>query len=329
MTSLSIVVPCFNEEEVIVETTRQLVAILERLCRSGKVNSDSRIYLVDDGSRDNTWRCIEEMVESGYPVVGIKLSRNCGHQNALLAGLHSAVGDAVISVDADLQDDLGAIELMLDQHLAGVHVVYGVRKRRDTDTRFKRFTAAAFYRLIAVMGAETVFNHADFRLLSRPALDALKRFDEINLFLRGVVPLLGYRSGIVEYDRTARFAGESKYPLRKMIALGLNAITSFSVAPLRLISLFGFLVSGGSLVVTVWAFWVAMFSAEAVPGWASTVLPIYFLGGVQLLAIGVIGEYIGNIYMEVKRRPRFVIEQTVQSTIASDRLTSTLASTEA
>jgi polyisoprenyl-phosphate glycosyltransferase len=309
MINRSVVVPCFNEEEVLPETITRLSRVLDSLRAAGKISGVSRIYFVDDGSRDATWRLIEEGVNAGKPIVGVKLSRNRGHQNALLAGLFSAQGDALISVDADLQDDLGAIERMIDAHLLGADVVYGVRRRRDTDTWFKRFTAQSFYRLIAFMGAQTIFNHADYRLMSRRAVEALKDYREVNLFLRGIVPLIGFRSAVVEYDRAARFAGESKYPLKKMLALSAEAITSFSVYPLRLISLMGFCVSAGSIFVTLWALWVAFYSGRTVPGWASTVLPIYFLGGVQLLALGVIGEYVGKIYMEAKGRPRFLVER--------------------
>jgi glycosyltransferase involved in cell wall biosynthesis len=245
------------------------------------------------------------------PVVGIKLSRNRGHQNALLAGLFHAEGDAVVSIDADLQDDLEAIEKMLDHYHRGCDVVYGVRERRQSDSFFKRLSAESFYRLLSAMGAQTIFNHADYRLMSRRAVDALRGFREVNLYLRGIVPLIGFRSAVVEYERSSRFAGESKYPLRKMLALALDAITSFSVVPLRFISLIGFLVFAGSMAVTAWALWVALVSDKAVPGWASIVLPMYFLGGVQLLALGAIGEYLGKLYVETKSRPRFFVEQVV------------------
>jgi glycosyltransferase involved in cell wall biosynthesis len=248
---------------------------------------------------------IESYVEQGLPVVGVKLSRNRGHQNALLAGLFAADGEAIVSVDADLQDDLGAIEKMFDHFETGCDVVYGVRRRRDSDSFLKRTTAEAFYRLMNWFGAETVFNHADYRLLSRRAVDALKDYREVNLFLRGIVPLIGFRSAIVEYDRVARFAGESKYPLRRMISLSLNAITSFSITPLRIISATGLIVSSASALLGLWVLGVALFTDRTVAGWASTVLPIYFLGGIQLLSLGVIGEYIGKIYMETKARPRF------------------------
>jgi len=311
LTHLAIVVPCYNEAEVLLETSKRLMALLERLRAAGKISADSRIYFIDDGSSDATWAIVTELVRARLPIVGVKLSRNRGHQNALLAGILSAAGDAMVTVDADLQDDLEAIWAMLGHFHDGCDVVYGVRKRRDTDSFFKRFTAVLFYRLLASLGAQTIHNHADYRLLSRRAVDSLKSYQEVNLYLRGIIPLIGYRSAIVEYERGARFAGESKYPLRKMLALALDAITSFSVTPLRLISLLGFLVFMGAMGVTVWAFWAAVFRHKSVPGWASVVLPMYFLGGVELLALGVIGEYLGKLYMEVKSRPRFFVEQVL------------------
>jgi polyisoprenyl-phosphate glycosyltransferase len=308
---LAIVVPCFNEQEVLPETCARMTALLGRLERAGKIRPESRVYFVDDGSRDATWSTIGGFVREGLPVVGIKLSRNRGHQNALLAGLFVAEGDAVVSIDADLQDDLEAIEKMLDHYLQGCDIVYGVRKRRQSDSYFKKLTAESFYRLLSAMGAQTVFNHADYRLMSRRAVEALRGFREVNLYLRGIVPLIGFRSAVVEYERSTRYAGESKYPLRKMVALALDAITSFSVVPLRFISLIGFVVFAGSMGVTVWALWVALISGKAIPGWASVVLPMYFLGGVQLLALGAIGEYLGKLYVEMKSRPRFFVEQVV------------------
>jgi glycosyltransferase involved in cell wall biosynthesis len=286
-----------------------MVKLLERLTETGKISDKSRIYFVDDGSRDRTWEIIDSFVADGLPVVGIKLTRNRGHQNALLAGLFTSEGDIAISIDADLQDDINAIEEMLDRFHAGCDVVYGVRRRRTTDSFFKRFTAESFYRLISWFGAQTVFNHADYRLLSRRAIEALTQFREVNLFLRGIVPLIGYESAVVYYDREARFAGESKYPLRKMIGLALDAITSFSVVPLRLITLIGFVVFLFTTIMSAFTLWIRFFTTIAVPGWASTLLPIYFLGGVQILCLGVIGEYLGKIYGESKARPRFLIEQ--------------------
>lgn len=313
MTAMAVVVPCYNEEEVLRETCGQMTALLNRLVEAGKISRDSRIFFVDDGSRDRTWELVQSFVQQGQPVVGIKLSRNLGHQNALLAGLLLAEGDVVVSIDADLQDDINAIEKMLDHYREGCDVVYGVRKRRDTDTFFKRFTAEAFYRLIAFLGARTVPNHADYRLLSRRAIDALKEFREVNLYLRGIVPLIGYRSAVVHYDRRARFAGESKYPLRRMIGLALDAVTSFSVVPLRIITLTGLLVFLFTVVMSVYVLWIRFFTDMAVPGWTSTVLPVYFLGGVQIMCLGVIGEYLGKLYAESKARPRFLVEDIVRA----------------
>lgn len=311
MTTLSIVVPCYNEQDALPETSRQLLALRDRLVAAGKISAASRIVFVDDGSHDRTWPMIEEYAEAGLPVVGVKLSRNRGHQNALLAGLFAARGDAVVSVDADLQDDIEAIEKMVDHLRDGYDVVYGVRSSRQTDTAFKRLTARGFYRLMELLGAQTVRQHADYRLMSRRAIEALREFGETHLYLRGIIPLLGFRSTTVPYARQARIAGESKYPLRRMLGLALNAVTSFSVVPLRLISVLGLLVFVASFCVLGWVLWVALFTQRAVPGWASITLPIYFLGGIQLLSLGVIGEYLGKLYIESKRRPRFFIERIV------------------
>lgn len=312
MTILSIVVPCYNEQEALPETSRQLLALRSRLVAAGKIDDHSRVVFVDDGSRDRTWPMIEEYAASGLPVVGVKLSRNRGHQNALLAGLFAARGDAIVSVDADLQDDIDAIEAMVDHYRQGCDVVYGVRSSRAADTVFKRRTARGFYWLMERLGAQTVRDHADYRLMSRRAIEALREYGETNLYLRGIIPLLGFRSATVEYARQARIAGESKYPLRRMMSLALNAITSFSVVPLRLISAIGVLVFLASLFVLAWTLWVAIFTNRAVPGWASITLPIYFLGGIQLLSLGVIGEYLGKLYVEAKRRPRYFIERIVE-----------------
>lgn len=308
-TFLSIVVPCFNEEAVLTETFSRLTSLREQLIIKGMISPRSEILFVDDGSRDKTWLMIDSWVQEGGPVVGIKLSRNCGHQNAVLAGLSSARGDAVVTIDADLQDDETIIEHMLDAFHNGSEIVYGVRARRDADSFFKRITARSFYHMMSALGVETVFDHADYRLLSLRAVKYLGQFGEVNLFLRGMVPLLGLRSAVVHYDRRVRFAGESKYPLRKMIEFALNGITSFSTAPLRAIIFLGFGVSFVCLLLTCWALAVKLMTTAAIPGWASTILPIYFLGGVQLFCAGVIGEYIGKIYMETKRRPRFLIER--------------------
>ncbi|MCL2523961.1 MAG: glycosyltransferase family 2 protein [Betaproteobacteria bacterium] len=307
---LSIVVPCYNEEEVLPETIKRLLELIGCLAAQGKISPDSHAIFVDDGSRDRTWELIETHAASQPHVRGVKLSRNRGHQNALLAGLFHADGDAVISVDADLQDDLEAITEMVDAHLAGMDVVYGVRRQRATDTFFKRLTAESYYRLLARLGVEIVFNHADYRLLSRRAIDALRGYGESNYFLRGIIPQLGFPSATVYYDRAERFAGESKYPLRKMLAFAWQGITSFSAAPLRLITGLGLLISAGSFGISLWALWIKLFSNQAVPGWTSTVVPIYLLGGVQLLCIGIIGEYLAKIYLETKQRPRYFIEKT-------------------
>lgn len=311
MITLGIVVPCFNEEAVLAETCRRLSAVLARLQADGKASPASRIYFVDDGSRDRTWPLIEGLVGSGAPAAGIRLSRNRGHQNALLAGLLAAPGDALVSIDADLQDDVEKIEEMVDRHAEGCDVVFGVRRRRDSDSAFKRVTARAFYRLIELMGVETVRDHADYRLMSRRAIEGLRGYGEVNLYLRGIVPLLGFRRASVEYARGERVAGESKYPLRKMLGLAVEAITSFSVVPLRMVTALGLVVSLGSLVVIGWALWTALIADRAVPGWTSTVLPIYFLGGVQMLSLGVIGEYVGKLYLESKARPRYLVEEAI------------------
>jgi glycosyltransferase involved in cell wall biosynthesis len=308
---LSIVVPCYNEEEVLTETSRRLGELLDKLLESNKISLGSKVYYVDDGSRDNTWSLIQNLAANDSRFGGIKLSRNVGHQNALIAGLFTVPGDAVVSIDADLQDDVNVIETMVDSYVAGMDVVSGVRRSRSTDTWFKRFTALAFYRIMKLLGVETIYNHADYRLLSRRAVEALMKFRESNLYLRGIIPLIGFRSGIVYYDRASRFAGQSKYPLTKMIALAANGITSFSIAPLRLITLLGFLVFSGSLAVSAWTLWSRFISNEAIPGWTSVVLPMYLLGGLQMLSVGVLGEYLGRTYKEAKARPLYIIEHTL------------------
>lgn len=308
---LGIVVPCYNEEDVLPETAKRLLALLERLSSTGLVTSDSSVYFVDDGSKDRTWQLVEEMALSNARVHGIKLSRNQGHQNALIAGLFGAQGDALVSIDADLQDDVDVIEEMVRKHLEGFEIVYGVRKARTSDTFFKRSTAEIYYKLLARMGADIVQNHADYRLMGRRALDAMSGYSEVNLFLRGIVPLLGFRTATAFYDRSERFAGESKYPLKKMLALAMDGITSFSVVPLRMISLLGFLVSLFSIVMVGWVVYGKIFTNSAIPGWASSVIPVYILGGIQLLSIGVVGEYIAKIYLETKRRPRFLVEKVI------------------
>ncbi len=309
--SLSIVVPCYNEQEVLPETNRRLLDLLERMRLSGFIDASSGVYYVDDGSRDRTWTLIEEFSAADSRVHGIKLSRNRGHQVALLAGLLTVGGDALVSIDADLQDDVNVIESMVREHLAGAEVVYGVRDSRATDTVFKRNTALLYYGLMRRLGVDLVHNHADFRLLGRRAVEALRQYGEVNLFLRGVVPLIGFKAATVKYDRAARFAGVSKYPLRKMLAFALEGITSFSVVPLRIITALGLLVSLFSFAMIVFVVYGTLVLKAAIPGWASTVVPVYFLGGIQLLSIGILGEYVAKIYLETKARPRYFIEKTL------------------
>jgi polyisoprenyl-phosphate glycosyltransferase len=308
---LSIVVPCYNEEAVLPETLRRLGTVLERLIGLGKVACESEIVLVDDGSQDRTWEFIREAHTRDPRFRGVKLSANRGHQTALIAGLWAASGDAVVSIDADLQDDVEAMERMVDAYVSGHEIVYGVRTSRATDGQFKRSSAGAYYRLLKLFGVSIVRQHADYRLLGRRALESLKQYSEVNLFLRGIVPLMGYRSAVVPYERAVRFAGESKYPLRKMLALALDGITSFSAVPLRLIAMLGLAVSALSLALMLWVLWVKLATTSAVPGWASSVVPIYFLGGIQLLSIGVLGEYIAKLYIETKHRPRYFVEETL------------------
>lgn len=308
---LGIVVPCYNEEAVLHETANRLLALLDRLVDAEKIAPESKIYFIDDGSKDRTWSIIDALAQKQPRIAGIKLSRNRGHQNALVAGLLTVDGDAVVSIDADLQDDISVIEEMISEYNDGVDVVYGVRKKRETDTAFKRITAELFYKLINMLGAESILNHADYRLMSRRALEALQQFKEVNLFLRGIVPLIGFRSSIVYYDRGERLAGESKYPLKRMIALALDAVTSFSIVPLRIITFIGFSVFLLTILLTIWVLYIRFFTSRAIPGWASTVLPIYFISGIQILCLGVIGEYVGKAYSEIKARPRFVIEKIV------------------
>jgi glycosyltransferase involved in cell wall biosynthesis len=308
---LAIIVPCYNEEEVLPETNRRLLEVLTRLQGRGAITADSAIHYVDDGSRDRTWSLIEDLAKTDGRVHGIKLSRNRGHQAALMSGLLTVPGDALVSIDADLQGDVNVIEKMVDEHAAGAEVVYGVRDSRATDTAFKRNTALAYYGLMRKMGVDLVHNHADFRLMGRRAIEALREYGETNLFLRGVVPLIGYRVATVRYDRAERFAGVSKYPLRKMITFALEGVTSFSVVPLRLITLLGLIISVASFAMILFIIYGTLVLKAVVPGWASSVVPIYFLGGIQMLSMGVIGEYVAKIYLETKRRPRFFIEATV------------------
>jgi glycosyltransferase involved in cell wall biosynthesis len=310
---LVIVVPCHNEEEALHGTVRTLLARLDELESQGLIAASSSLCLVDDGSTDRTWAMIRELHASQPRVQGLKLTRNYGHQAALLAGMFEVDADAVVTIDADLQDDESCIDEMVRQFHAGHELVLGVRDDRSSDTTAKRVTAHGYYRLLRLLGVNVVFNHADYRLMSRRAIEELRRYPETNLFLRGIVPMLGLPTTTVRYSRRARAAGQSKYPARKMLSLAWEGVTSLSVAPLRLVSAIGFLIALGSLGVTGWALVVKLIWGTAVPGWASIVVPMYFLGGVQILCLGVIGEYVGKIYMETKGRPRYGVEQRLES----------------
>lgn len=305
-----IVIPCYNEEAVLKETCRQLLGVFDSMKQQALINDQSRIVFVDDGSRDKTWQMIAALSEKHTEVSGIKLAKNAGHQNALFAGLMTVKDecDCAISIDADLQDDIHVIPEFIRKFQEGSDVVYGVRNKRDTDTFFKRNTALAFYKLMKLMGVNMVYNHADYRLMSARALAALAEFPEVNLFLRGMVPLIGYQSAEVTYDRNERFAGESKYPLKKMLSFAFDGITSFSVTPIRMITAAGAVVSFLAVLAAVYVL-ISKFCGSTSSGWSSLMVSIWFLGGVQLLSVGLIGEYIGKIYKEVKRRPRFIIEK--------------------
>ena len=311
---LFLVIPCYNEEAVLPETSKRLREKYDALIGAGKISSDSKIVFVNDGSKDRTWEMIRELHEADPVFRGICLSRNKGHQNALMAGLMTVKGecDAAISMDADLQDDINAIDEMVDRYLEGYEVVYGVRSSRKKDTFFKRTTAQGFYKVMKAMGVETVYNHADYRLMSKRALEGLAEYKEINLFLRGIVPLIGYRHDYVYYDRHERFAGESKYPLKKMIAFAVDGITSFSVKPLRLISSFGIIIALLSVFGLLYAL-ISHILGVTVPGWTAIVCSIWLLGGIQLFCVGIVGVYVGKIYNEVKQRPRFRVETYLEN----------------
>jgi len=310
--TLYLVIPCYNEEEVLMETSKRLLAKASDLINKGVISEKSKIVFVDDGSKDKTWHIIESLHKENELISGIKLSRNRGHQNALLAGLMTAKehADMVISLDADLQDDIDAIDKFIEEYYKGNDVVYGVRSSRETDTFFKRNTAMGFYKFMTALGVDIVNNHADYRLMSKRALEGLASYREINLFLRGIVPLIGYKSSVVTYERAERFAGESKYPLKKMLAFAFDGITSFSIKPIRLITSIGFTIFLLSLVTLAYSL-IAKFTGNTVSGWTSIVSSIWLLGGVQLLALGIIGEYIGKIYTEVKDRPRYIIDKFI------------------
>ena len=311
--SLYIVIPCYNEQEVLPITAPMFLAKIESLIQQGMCSEESGVLFVNDGSKDKTWEIICDLAKQNPKYKGITLSRNRGHQNALLAGLMHArkFCDVTISIDCDGQDDINAMDEMMKEYHGGCDVVYGVRSRRDTDTFFKRTTAEGFYKFMRIMGAETVFNHADYRLMSKRALDGLAKFKEVNLYLRGTVPLVGYKSTSVYYDRNERIAGESHYPFSKMLNLALNGITSLSVKPLRYITTIGLVMAAISFFVIIWAV-VARVTGNTVAGWTSMVGIMALIGGIQLFCLGIIGEYIGKIYSEVKQRPKFIIEATTE-----------------
>ncbi len=307
---LYIVVPCYNEQEVLPITAVLFLEKIKSLISSGKVSDDSRIMLVNDGSRDNTWEIIKRLSREDTHFVGVSLSRNRGHQNALLAGLTEAEPkcDITVSIDCDGQDDINAIDKMIDEYIGGADIVYGVRSSRKSDTWFKRTTAQGFYKFLNRMGVEVVYNHADYRLLSSRVIRELKNFKEVNIFLRGMVPLIGFKSTCVAYERHERIAGESHYPLKKMLALAFDGITSLSIKPIRFIASFGLIVAAVSFIFIIWSV-ISFFMGNTVAGWASTVSILCFFSGIQLLSLGIIGEYIGKIYLETKRRPRYIISE--------------------
>ena len=310
---LYIVIPCYNEQEVLPETSRRLKEKMESLMDRNMISRDSKIMFVNDGSKDRTWEMIEELHDQDPLYQGVKLSRNRGHQNAMLCGLMTANEYAymVISLDADLQDDIDVIDQFVEKYYEGCDIVYGVRSARTTDTFFKRFTAEGFYKIINLMGGEVVFNHADYRLMSKRALNELANYKEVNLFLRGIVPMIGFKTDVVTYERHERLAGESKYPLKKMLALAVDGITSLSIKPIRFIVFLGFMIFMCSILMLIYSL-VQHFLGNTSIGWTSLIVSIWAIGGLQLLAIGVIGEYIGKIYLETKERPRYIIEKVLR-----------------
>lgn len=311
---LYIIVPCYNEEAVLPETAKRLGLKLKKLIEDKTVSDKSRVMFVNDGSKDKTWEIIKALHKDDGIFTGVNLSRNRGHQNALLAGLMTAKdkADVTISMDADLQDDINAADEMLKEYYGGCDIVYGVRSKRKTDTFFKKFTAEAFYRVMNFLGAETVFNHADYRLMSKRALEGLAEFKEVNLFLRGIVPMIGYKTSSVYYERTERFAGESKYPLKKMISFALEGITSLSSKPIRYITIIGFLIFAVSILMLI-NFIVRWAIGATVPGWASVICSVWAIGGLIMLSLGIIGEYIGKIYLEAKARPKYIIKEDLEN----------------
>lgn len=309
---LYLVIPCYNEEAVLPETAKQLLAKMNSMFERNMISRESKIMFVNDGSKDRTWELIEELHAANPIYSGVKLSRNKGHQNALLAGLMTAKekADMTISLDADLQDDIDVIDQMVEKYYEGNDIVYGVRSARKTDTFFKKFTAQGFYKIMQAMGVDIVYNHADYRLMSKRAVEALEEFKEVNLFLRGIVPLIGFPSDVVTYERHERFAGESKYPLKKMLSFATDGITSFSIKPIRVITVCGFLIFAISILMLIYSL-VVHFTGRTIHGWTSMIVSIWAIGGLQLLAIGVVGEYIGKIYLETKERPKFIIEKVI------------------
>ncbi|MEW3512192.1 glycosyltransferase family 2 protein [Clostridium butyricum] len=309
-----LVIPCYNEEEVLYETSSRLLAKLNEMIEDGLVNTTSRIMFVNDGSKDNTWNIIEQLNKKSKYFIGVKLTRNKGHQNALLAGLMEAKNrcDFAISLDADLQDDIEVLSDFVKEYEKGNDVVYGVRSSRDKDSFFKKNTAVLFYRLMTKLGVEIVYNHADYRLMSKRALEDLSTFKEVNLFLRGIVPLIGYNNSIVMYERNERFAGESKYPLKRMLSFAINGITSFSVKPIRIITFLGMIMFAISSILTIYFALGKIIYGNTNSGWASLICSIWLLGGIQLLSIGIVGEYVGKIYLESKHRPLYFIEKFLE-----------------
>jgi len=314
MNRLFLVIPCYNEEEVLGETSRQLLEKMTSLINAEKISTDSIICYVDDGSKDNTWELITKLHSENPIFRGIKLSRNRGHQNALLAGLMTIKEECTmaISLDADLQDDISAIDEMVEKFNDGCDIVYGVRSARKTDTFFKKTTAQGYYKLLKLMGVDITYNHADYRLMSKRAIDSLESFKEVNLFLRGIVPMIGFKSNIVTYERHERFAGKSKYPLKKMLAFAFEGITSLSIKPIRMITSLGFLIFTISIIMMIY-FLIRHFTGATIQGWTSIALSVWAIGGLQLLAIGVVGEYVGKIYLETKSRPKFIIDEYLKN----------------
>ncbi len=310
---LYLVIPCYNEQEVLPETSKRLLEKMTSLIDRGMISRESKIMFVNDGSRDRTWEMIEKLHDSNPIYLGVKLSRNRGHQNALLGGLMTAkeYADMVISMDADLQDDIDVVDQFVEKYYEGCEIVYGVRSARDTDTFFKKYTAEGFYKIINMMGGEVIPNHADYRLMSRRALEELENYKEVNLFLRGIVPMIGFKTDVVTYERHKRFAGESKYPLKKMLALAVDGITSLSIKPIRFIVFLGMLIFVCSIAMLIYSL-VQHFLGNTSIGWTSLIVSIWAIGGLQLLAIGVIGEYIGKIYLETKERPKYIIERVLR-----------------